>query len=300
MVRRLRLAAFEAQAGRSCTDKVGSRGAGPRAVLQVEGTGRPAPQHHHTLTLRRIPSIGIHKVGIRHMSQPSDLSAFALASIASRCARETDLFFQRQRYDPRYCFELFRRAIVDRSQRAWELVYVQYRPLVASWVKRHPAYVNSGEEAQYYVNRAFERMWRAIPAAKFNRFPDLKALLRYLQMCVHSVVLDKVRAAEQAVVDRQVENVTTENLAEAAADGDLALGPIHRQEFWEQISRRLRDAKEQRVVYGSFVLALKPRELYERYPNTFHDVKEIYRVKENVLARLGRDAQIREILSPDA
>jgi DNA-directed RNA polymerase specialized sigma24 family protein len=300
MIHRLRLAPFEAQVGRSCTEEVGSLGASPRAVPQIEGTGRPAPQHRHALTLQEIPSIGIHKVGIRHMSQPSDLSVFALTSLANRCARETDLFFQRQRYDPRYCFELFRRAIVDRSQRAWELVYVQYRSLVAGWVQRHPAFENSGEETQYYVNRAFERMWRAIPAAKFNRFRDLKALLRYLQMCAHSVILDKVRAAEQAVVDRQVEDVTTENLAENAADEDLALGRIHRQEFWEQISRRLRDEKERRVVYGSFVLALKPRELYERYPNTFHDVREIYRVKENALARLGRDAELREILSPDA
>ena len=54
-----------------------------------------------------------------------DLQDLTLAGVAHRCARETELFFQRQSYDPRYCCELFRRAIVDRDQGTWELVYAQ-------------------------------------------------------------------------------------------------------------------------------------------------------------------------------
>jgi hypothetical protein len=53
-------------------------------------------------------------------------------------------------------------------------------------------------------------------------------------------------------------------------------------------------------VYGSFVLALKPRELAARYPEMFDDVRQVYRIKENVLARLGRDAELQEILGPNA
>ena len=81
----------------------------------------------------------------RCVTDPIDLRVLALASVAQRCARETELFFQRRRYNPRYCFELFRRAIVERSQGAWELAYAQYRPLVAGWVERHPAFPASGE-----------------------------------------------------------------------------------------------------------------------------------------------------------
>ena len=54
------------------------------------------------------------------------------------------------------------------------------------------------------------------------------------------------------------------------------------------------------MVYGSFVLALKPRELYAQFRETFRDVKEVYRVKENVLARLRRDAELQEFLVRDA
>ena len=103
------------------------------------------------------------------MSVQIDLHLLALASIAHRCARETESFFQRQLHDPTYCYELFRRAIVDRCQPAWDVIYAQYRPLVAGWVERHPASAISGEEVQFFVNRAFEKMWAALDSAKFAR-----------------------------------------------------------------------------------------------------------------------------------
>jgi DNA-directed RNA polymerase specialized sigma24 family protein len=151
------------------------------------------------------------------MAHQIDLRALTLAGIAHRCARETELFFQRQGHDPRYCFELFRRAIVEHDHCAWELVYAQYRPLVTGWVTRHAAFPTSGEEAQYFVNRAFEKMWLALAPEKFGQFANLKSLLRYLQMCVHSVILDHVRAAEQSALEVQVE---------LSSDGDGTSGLI--------------------------------------------------------------------------
>jgi hypothetical protein len=52
-------------------------------------------------------------------------------------------------------------------------------------------------------------------------------------------------------------------------------------------------------VYGSFVLALKPRELYAQFREAVRDVNEVYRVKENVLARLRRDAEFEQLLGQD-
>jgi len=234
------------------------------------------------------------------MSQRTDLRLLTIAGIAHRCRQETEHFFQRQSYDPWYCFELLRRAIVDRNQRAWELVYNQYRPLVAGWVKRHSAFPGSGEEIQYFVNRAFEKMWMALTPDKFSHFSDLKSLLRYLQMCVHSVILDQVRVAEQAVVGVEAEDLDAESNATGTVVENQALARVHRQELWDQINARLHDEKERQVVYASFVLALKPRELCAQFRETFRDVQEVYRVKENVLARLRRDAELLEFLDGHA
>jgi hypothetical protein len=237
---------------------------------------------------------------IGRMSQETDLRSLTLAGIAHRCTHETDRFFQRQGHNPRYCFELFRRAIVDRDQRAWSLLYAQYRPLVGGWVRRHPAFPESGEEIPYLVNRAFERMWSALTPDKFSGFADLKSVLRYLQMCVHSVIVDLVRVAEQPVVEVQLEAFPTTSETGGALVEEQALARVRREEFWGAIDARLRNEKERRVVYGSFVLALKPRELHAQYRDIFRDVNEVYRVKENVLARLRRDDELREWLGQDA
>lgn len=234
------------------------------------------------------------------MPHPTDLQLLTLAGISHRCTRETNLFFRRRTYDPRYCFELFRRAILHRNQRAWELIYAQYTPQVSRWVRRHSAFASAGEEVQYFVNRAFEKMWLAITPDKFGHFADLKSLLRYLQMCVHSAIVDTVRASEQALVDIEEARLRAESPSNAPAVEHAAMDQIQRQQLWQEIGARLHNDKERKVIYGSFVLALKPRELYAQYRELFRDVTEVYRVKENVLARLRRDADLQELFGQNA
>jgi DNA-directed RNA polymerase specialized sigma24 family protein len=241
------------------------------------------------------------------MASQFDLQELTLAGVAHRCTQETKLFFERQAHDPRYCFELFRRAIAERDQRAWGFIYAQYRPLVSGWVERHSAYPASGEEVQYFVNRAFEKMWAALAPEKLTRFPNLKSLLRYLQMCAHSVILDQVRAAQRAVVDVRVEDLLAGGDRPGPTAENQALSRVEREEFWKLICTRLWDKekdeaeveRERRVMYGSFALDLKPRELCAHYQD-FDDVNEVYRIKQNILARLRRDADLRKLLGKDA
>ena len=234
------------------------------------------------------------------MNYQTDLQALTLAGIAHRCARETERFFQRQSYDPHYCFELWSRAIVERDQPAWEHIYNQYCPLVAGWVEDHQAFPNSGEEVQYFVNRAFERVWSALTPSKFGQFRDLRSVLRYMKMCVHSVILDEVRRAEQAVVGAQADVASVNGRANGPTVEDQALRRLGQEEFWGKIEARLRGEKERLVVYCSFVLALKPREIYAQYPEMFRDVNEVYRIKENLLARLARDPELKKLVGEDA
>lgn len=226
------------------------------------------------------------------MSDPAEPTSLPLDDIAHRCAHETDRFFRHQGHDPRYCFELLRRAIVGRCQRAWEFVYAQYQPLVAAWVERHAAFPSCGEETRYLVNCAFEKMWTALTPTKFAHFQDLKSVLRYLQMCVHSVLLDLVRAAGLSALDNKAEIGEVQEEPQMAPVEDQALDRLQQQAFWQEIEARLHSEQERRVVYGCFALDLKPQELCARFPGLFGDVREVYRVKENVLARLQRDAEL--------
>jgi hypothetical protein len=78
------------------------------------------------------------------------------------------------------------------------------------------------------------------------------------------------------------------------------LDAIQRREFWAWLEARLHNEKERRVVYGTFFLALKPRELHIQFQGLFRDQAEVHRVKENVLARLRRDPELRRFFGEDA
>jgi hypothetical protein len=240
-----------------------------------------------------------HADGANLMSHQTDFRSLTLAGVAHRCSQETERFFHQHSYDPRYCFELFYRAIVERNQRAWDLVYVQYRPLVTGWVERHPAFANSGEETQYFVNRAFEKMWAALPPEKFGRFPDLKSILRYLQMCVHSAIVDFMRLKEQETLLHDDQRLEAGREASESIVEQHVFTSIKRQELWHYLNGQLKNDKERRVVYGMFFLALKPRELYAQFQDTFQNIQEVYRIKENLIARLRRDSELRQFLNED-
>ena len=66
--------------------------------------------------------------------------------------------------------------------------------------------------------------------------------------------------------------------------------------LWDFVNARMNGEKERSVVYGSFMLDLKPQELYDHFRGVFSDVDEVYRVKQNVLARLRRDPEFRKLL----
>lgn len=232
---------------------------------------------------------------------PHDLDprTLGLEEIASRCAQETQRFRRGEQYDPRFGFELFRRAFVLRDERAWEAIYRQYRQLVAGWVNRHPAFGAHRESADYFVNRAFEKMWSAITPARFAQFTDLTALMRYLQMCVGSAILDHVRASDSPAGAEDPEALLERVEAADPATEEQVMDQDSRQALWAYIQSRLRDEKERVVVECSFVLDLAPRHIQAQFPDLFTTVSAVSRVKENILDRLRRDAELGAFLARD-
>lgn len=238
--------------------------------------------------------------------QPGNTSAatvqqLSLSGLRHRCAEESDRFFRRQPYDPWFCFELFRRAILEQDERAWQMLYRQYRPLVTGWVERNATYARFNEQADYFVNRAFEKFWTAVSPDKFTDFSDLKSLLRYLQMCVHSVVIDYARRAERARLldDEDEERLETVETSEIDPEAH-ALERMQNVELWRWIAERLNDDRERLLLYASFVLAMKPSEVLESYPKHFEDIREVYTAKENMMARLRRDEELQQRLLDQA
>jgi DNA-directed RNA polymerase specialized sigma24 family protein len=228
--------------------------------------------------------------------------------LAEHCEDETEHFFHPEPArppDPRYCFEIFRRALAGRDPLAWEAIYRQYAPLVAGWVARHPEIERSGGEIQLFVNDAFRRMWAAIPPARFRCFRDLAPLLAYLKMCAHSAVIEEARNAGFLRRMADIDALPAETSPAQRGDLDspldrLAFAVELREVLWRAVNSRLRDRKERLVVHCLFELDLKPREIFDRHPDTFHDVREIYTIRQVVMERLARDPALQALVAQHA
>ncbi len=188
----------------------------------------------------------------------------------------------------REAYQLFRRALVFRDEDAWRTLYARYQGLVTTWVRRHSGFAHASEPAEWLVNRAFEKMFVAIDEAKFGQFPDLPSLLRYLQMCAHSAVVDAVRRRERALL---VEDPKGHSPPDPEAE---AVERMAMQELWEVLESILVEERDRVLFHESFVNGTPPRELVRRRGDLFRSVEEVYNAKRTLLSRLRRHPRIQE------
>jgi hypothetical protein len=238
--------------------------------------------------------------GLAQASYDSDLSSITpeaiskmdLAVLIRRCIVESERFYHSQPYDPRLAYELFRRAIVEQNEIAWNGIYQLYAPQVERWVRRYPAFLHCDESGEYFVNAAFARFAKAIPAEKFAKFATLAALLNYLQHCARCVVIDNLRAftATEALPE---EETHASYIAQMSPDEE-AIEHMNNVELWYYVDSLLHTELERTVIYLSFVVGMKPRVIHASYPNLFSSVHEVYAIKRNVLERLSRDRELRK------
>jgi hypothetical protein len=212
-----------------------------------------------------------------------DLEALSIEIIGSQCSQESLLFHSEPKREQPHCIELFRRAIVLRDEKAWSLVLAIYQRQIERWVRRHPSFPNCAEEVQYFVNRALERFWRALKPQKFSDFKELSMLLEYLKLCVNGAILDHIRMLERKKV------VESDNI-ELIADTSKPFGEnIETEETWESFINSLEDEREKIVLEFAYVFDMSAKEILAQNPQYFSEVREIYRIKENILRRLRRN-----------
>ncbi len=235
------------------------------------------------------------------MIQEQEVDALSLVMLAHHCGEQTKRFWQRLVSDSRYCYMLFRRALAQPhtpdSKRAWNLLHRQYERQALLWVKKHKSFPSTGREPEHLAELALEKMWVSFAnkEGKFDNFPSepergLKALLKFLQLCVHSVVMDGISRRNDLPLPDSDRDGQREPSAE---DPD----PLAAEDFWQCIHDRLKTDKERIVIDASYSHGLKPRQIFELYSDTFESVREIHRTKENVLARLRRDKSLRGCFS---
>jgi hypothetical protein len=216
-----------------------------------------------------------------------------LTLLADRCTDEMKLHRRKETYDDRFCLEIFRRAIMQRLDQAWEVLQQRFGETVRIWLHSHAsndvALMRDSEEN--YVAQTFSRFWYAVRDQHLE-FSSLNAALSYLHATLNGILTDTLRShLRSREVPIPESGFSEEPLSEDSVDASSA---------WQSIQRLLIDQREQRVAYLLYYCGLKPREIVTRCPQEFDDIKEVYRLNHNVVERLRRNRdQLRRLLNDE-
>ena len=226
-----------------------------------------------------------------------DLKQTKLNELVDQCRSQTQLYTQREEYDPQFCFELWRRAIVERNEDAWQAITEQYTLSVRRWLTQRLANLPALQvEEDVLVNTVFINFFRFVGPDKFVSFPTLPALLRYLKLCCGTIVIDLQRDQQGRQLDtsldapvssgtEQGQNLGTRLPSEFDLE-ETATQRADRPGFWTSVWEKLPDPTDKMLVYLRYVQDIPPREIVQQYPQHFTDINQVYRRNKNILWRL--------------
>ncbi len=209
-----------------------------------------------------------------------------LSALADRCMSEINNFRRGEASSDQYCLEIFRRAMLEHDDEAWDLLVGRFQEFLLAAFRRHPRCEAATrlDSPENYVARAFARFWIAAVHNQQLMFTSLGAALRYLRVCLDSTILDMLRANVRA---REVP-FPEPGFAMEPAEEDQDEGG----ELWEVIRTMLPNERERRLAFLLYQCNLKPREIVRLRPQEFPDVNEIHRMKRNIVDRLARSADL--------
>lgn len=215
-----------------------------------------------------------------------DLSTCAgAAALAERRGGESLVDRLNESRQDQESLELFQRALSQSDDEAWSLLIERFQGLVMAWVRNHSRHELAYHyySPEYYVALAFERFWQATARNRSLTFTSLESALSYLKASLNGAILDTLRSYARPEVPLPEPGYLypVELIAEDS---------VSEYDLWDVIKNLIPTPREQRVAYLLFHCGLKPREIVQFCSDEFPDVREIHRLRRNVVERLLRHA----------
>jgi|SRR5215467_12839000 len=207
--------------------------------------------------------------------------SLALPVLGDACCRETEAFRSRGSSDPTFCIELFRRALQERLQDAWQHLMTCFGGSVRAWLYRHPRRGSAlaHQDETFYITGTFAKLWETNQRSPLV-ITTLPALLSYLQRCLHTVVMEEARFWQRPHVP-----------LEEGADRDSGSTPEDELPPREDLANLVScaaDERERRLIGLRWLRGYPPAEIVRRWPEEYPQVREVYQMLQNILARYYR------------
>lgn len=225
-------------------------------------------------------------------SSSDDVQRMPLEKLKEECQREFALFRRRHEIVYVHTYEILRRAFCEGDEEALAYIDEVYRDLFITFVHRHARFKETGEDAEYLVNGVLFSMWHAFVNKRANaphpdwfaeKFPNERRLFGYLRTCVNNIVLEYLDSPPQILIQLWTEPPT-----------DPADDWFDRGHFWSLVDECLQDENQRLVIHLS--VTLKPREIYEKYPERFGSVEAVRALKNQAMRRLRGCRALRNFL----
>lgn len=217
-----------------------------------------------------------------------DPESVPTSALAQRCKEETDKFKRNQPNNPEYCFQLFWRALAERSDEALSHVYrIYFSSLYKSIRYKFPTIKD--EDIEHFFLIGLSKFVRELRSDKIDNFSTLAAIISYLNTCVYNVIKEYLRKKRVSTVP--LDPTVRSNPTATSLDRGIRL-----HEIWARICQLIPDEKDQFLARRLFIEHLKPSQILEFYPNSFRDTEEIRIARQRIVRTLSRDSGLRDLL----
>jgi hypothetical protein len=168
--------------------------------------------------------------------------------------------------------ELWRRASQQGDQQAWAAFQQRLEETVLAWFYAHPSSEAASRvlSESYFVARAFEQVWQLVVQGQMA-CQALSEALVYLRASLCGAILEGLRVARR------------EGSASSLPDRQE---PSESGVVWGTLQAALSNERERRLAYLLYHCGLSPAEMVCCSPQEWSDVREVARLRRNILARL--------------
>jgi hypothetical protein len=213
------------------------------------------------------------------------LTDWSVQELAERCTDESRKFSRSQLNDPRFCFELLQRALLDKLPDALTEVYRVYQPQVMRWVYAHASFQQTDEEAEFFATGALRNFYFAVSGPKFEQFSSLPQLLSYMKLCVHTAIVQYLRDHQRLI------QVPLNEIHEPGYLPDLGAS-LEAGDIWTHICDLLPDESDQLLANSVFAKGLKPKQILLSDPLRWSSEREISVALQRIRRILRKDAKL--------
>ena len=215
---------------------------------------------------------------------PSSFATLPLPLLLPACREHLARFRRGADSDPRFCLELFRRAIDVQDSEAWRGLVELYRPLLLARLQQRGIALEMAEEA---MQEAFVTLWLKSTTSAFSTCDHtLPQVLHYLWSGVRFALIKLRRQQHDLPLAPEFTSIGNEIVVERVLDAQALLVHI----------RKLVTIQDWEVLWLRFGQELSPREIAVRLGMP---VEHVYLTLASAKRRLRSDPQLRTFIDGD-